>query len=197
MTVTDHSRATADAAHTHGLGTPTPDASRADRPTSFEVDSFTVPTGREEEWRFSPTKALAPVFVDEAVDGHLEWDVPELPAGVTLTEVSTADARERSVRAPGDRAAAVAAAHAGGAMALTIAPNTVVDEPIQITLTGTGADVRGHLLVEAGASSEATVIIERKGTATYSEFVSVDLAQNASLNLVLLQAVGRGRRPRR
>ncbi len=187
MTVTDHSRATADAAHTHGLGTPTPDASRADRPTSFDVDAFSVPTGREEEWRFSPLKDIKPMLADQAADGHLEWDVPALPEGVTLTEVSPADARERSVRAPGDRASAVAAAHAGGAMALTIAPNTVVDEPIQITVTGRGEDVRGHLLVEAGASSEATVIIERRGTATYSEFVSVDLADNAGLNLVLLQ----------
>ncbi|WP_062078577.1 Fe-S cluster assembly protein SufD [Demequina globuliformis] len=187
MTVTDHSQATVDAAHSHGLGTPTPDASRADRPTSFEVADFRVPSGREEEWRFSAIKDIKPMFADEAVEGHLEWDVPELPAGVTLTEVSPEQARERSVRAPGDRAAAVAAAHSGGAMALTIAPNTVLDAPIQITLTGTGQDVRGHLLVEAGASSEATVIVERKGTATYSEFVSLDLAENSGLNLVLLQ----------
>ncbi|WP_169746276.1 Fe-S cluster assembly protein SufD [Demequina flava] len=187
MTVTDHSRATADTAHSHGLGTPTPDASRADRPTSFEVSDFTVPGGREEEWRFSPLKDIKPMLADEATSGHLEWDVPELPAGVTLTDIDVAAARERSVRAPGDRASAVAAAHSGGARVLTIAPNTVLDEPLQISVTGTGQDVRGHLLVEAGESSEATVIFERKGTATYSEFVSVDLAQNAGLNLVLLQ----------
>ena len=187
MTVTDHTQAKADEAHSHGLGTPTPDASRADRPVSFDVDAFGVPTGREEQWRFSAVRDLAPVFADEPVEGHLEWDVPDLPEGVTLTEIDADTAREASVRAPGDRASAVAAAHSGGAMALTIAPGTVVEEPLQITLTGTGADVRGHLVVQAGASSEATVVVERRGTATYSEFVSVDLADNAGLNLVLLQ----------
>ncbi|WP_236683398.1 Fe-S cluster assembly protein SufD [Demequina sediminicola] len=187
MTVTDHSQATADTAHSHGLGTPTPDASRADRPTSWDVDTFTVPSGREENWRFSPLKDIKPMLQAEDTDGHLEWDIPTLPEGVTISDIDTAAAQERSVRAPGDRASAVAAAHSGGARVLSIAPNTVLDEPLQITVTGTGQDVRGHLLVEAGASSEATIILERKGTATYSEFVSVDLAQNAGLNLVLLQ----------
>ncbi|MFN3866453.1 MAG: Fe-S cluster assembly protein SufD [Demequina sp.] len=187
MTVTDHTRATADAAHTHGLGTPTPDASRADRPTSFDVDAFAVPTGREEEWRFSAIRDLAPVLQDVDAEGSLEWDVPELPEGVTLTDLDVTSARARSVRAPGDRASAVAAARSGGAKVLAIAPNTVVEHPITITVTGHGADARGHLLVEAGTSSEAAVVIERKGSATYSEFVSVDLAANAGLKLVLLQ----------
>lgn len=187
MTVTDHSKATADSAHSHGLGLPTPGASRADRPTSFDVDTFVVPTSRHEEWRFSALKDLAPLFEDTAVDGTLEWDLPDLPAGVTLTDIDAASARERSVRAPGDRASAVAAAHAAGAKVLTIAPNTIVEEPITMTLTGTGANVRGHVIVEAGANSEVTVVVERKGSAQFSEFVSVDVGDNAGLNLVLLQ----------
>ncbi|WP_062381352.1 Fe-S cluster assembly protein SufD [Demequina pelophila] len=184
MTVTDHSQATADKAHSHGI---IPDASRADRPTSFDVDAFPVPSGREENWRFSAVRDLKPLFADEPVDGHLEWTVPDLPAGVTLAQVPADDARARTVRAPGDRASALAVKHSGGAMALTVAANTVVDEPITIDLRGTGADVRGHLLVEIGRSAEATVVIRRTGTATYSEYVSVDLADNAGLNLVLLQ----------
>ncbi|WP_238581633.1 Fe-S cluster assembly protein SufD [Demequina aestuarii] len=187
MTVTDHTRATSDAAHSHGLAAPTPDASRADRPTSFDVDAFAMPTGREEDWRFSAVRDLAPVLADVEAGGTLDWSVPDLPEGVTLTDLDVASARERSVRAPGDRASAVAAAHSGGAKVLAIAPGTIVDEPITITVTGNGADARGHLLVEAGTNSEAAVVIERKGSATYSEFVSVDLGANAGLKLVLLQ----------
>ncbi|SEJ69884.1 Fe-S cluster assembly protein SufD [Demequina mangrovi] len=184
MTVTDHTQATADAAHSHGI---IPDKSRADRPTSFDVDVFPVPTGREENWRFSAVRDLKPLFADEAADGHLEWTTSDLPEGVSLVEVPVDEAQARSVRAPGDRASAIAAKRSGGAMALTIAANTVVEEPITIDLNGTGGDVRGHLLVEIGQSAEATVVITRTGTARYSELVSVDLKDNSGLNLVLLQ----------
>ncbi|MDN4479086.1 Fe-S cluster assembly protein SufD [Demequina sp. SYSU T00039] len=184
MTVTDHTQATADAAHSHGI---VPDSSRADRVVSFDVDAFPVPTGREENWRFSAVRDLKPLFADEPADGHLEWSTSDLPAGVTLTEIPVDDAVVRTVRAPGDRASAVAAKHSGGAMVLAIAPNTVVDEPITIDLNGAGGDVRGHLLVEVGTSAEATVVITRTGTARYSELVSVDLCDNAGLNLVLQQ----------
>lgn len=184
MTVTDHTRATADAAHSHGT---VPALSRADRPTSFDVDVFPVPTGREENWRFSAVRDLAPLFVDAATDGSLDWSVAALPAGVTLGAVEASQAQGRTVRAPGDRASAIAVKNAPAATALTIAPGTVVAEPIVVDLTGTGGVVHGHVLIEVGRSAEATVVITRKGTATYSEYVSVDVADNASLNLVLLQ----------
>ena len=72
-------------------------------------------------------------------------------------------------------------------MALNVAPGTQVAEPVTITLTGTGADVRGHLLFEIGEGAEATIIIERRGTAQCSEFVSIDLADAANANIVFLQ----------
>ena len=181
---TDHSRATLAGAHSDG---PVPDSSRADRPTSFDPQAFGVPTGREENWRFSPVREIKALFELEGGQGHLEWSTTPLPDGVTLTEVAQADAEARSVRAPGDRASAVAVALSGGAMALNVAPGTQVAEPITITLTGTGADVRGHLLFEIGEGAEATIIIERRGTAQYSEFVSIDLADAANANIVFLQ----------
>lgn len=186
---TDHSKATADGAHAHVYnGTTVPDKSRAERLTTFDAEAFGVPNGREENWRFSPVRDLAPVFALEGGQGHLAWDLPTLPAGVTFTEVSAADAEARSVRAPGDRASAVAVALSGGAMALTIAPGTQVEEPIVVGMSGAGDDVRGHLLFEVGAGAEATVVVTRTGSATYSEFVSVNVGDNAGLNLVLIQS---------
>jgi len=181
---TDHSRATLAGDHSHGT---IPDSSRADRPTSFDPSAFAVPTGREENWRFSPVREIKALFALEGGNGHLEWSTTPLPAGVTLTEVSQPDAVARSVRAPGDRASAVAVELSGGAMALAIAPDTQVAEPITVTLTGSGADVRGHLLFEIGERAEATIVVERRGTATYSEFVSIDLADGARANIVFLQ----------
>ncbi|GMA31629.1 Fe-S cluster assembly protein SufD [Litorihabitans aurantiacus] len=189
---TDHTRATADEAHSHGLvtGSEAPEASRAARTTSFDVADFPEITGSEEEWRFSAVDHLAPLLADRAADGHLTWstDGTDLPDGVTLRQVDAEAARAASVRAPGDRASAIAVARSGGAVEIAVAANTAVAEPVEITLSGDGQDVRGHLLVTVGTSAEATLIIDRTGTATYSEFISVDLADNAQLNLVLLQS---------
>jgi len=187
---TDHSQATADGAHVHGQkynGTTVPDKSRAERLTSFDPEAFGVPKGREENWRFTPMRTIAPLLSLDGGEGHLSWDVPALPAGVTLVDVPAADAEARSVRAPGDRASAVAVARSGGAKALVIARGTQVEEPIVIGMSGQGEDVRGHLLFEIGAGAEATVVVTRTGTATYGEFVSVNVGDNAGLNLVLVQ----------
>jgi Fe-S cluster assembly protein SufD len=146
-----------------------------------------VPTGREEEWRFTPVRRLAAVLADEPADGCLTWDVPDLPEGVTLTQLSHAEAVARTVKAPGDRASAVAVARSAGAMALSIAAHTTVAEPLSIRLVGNGEDVRGHLLIEVAAGAQAVVIIEHAGTACYSQLLSVDVAEGAELNLVLLQ----------
>ena len=187
---TDHSQATADGAHVHGQkynGTTVPDKSRAERLTSFDPEAFGVPKGREENWRFTPMRTIAPLLSLDGGEGHLSWDVPALPAGVTLVDVPAADAEARSVRAPGDRASAVAVARSGGAKALVIARGTQVEEPIVIGMSGQGEDVRGHLLFEIGAGAEATVVVTRTGSATYGEFVSVNVGDNAGLNLVLVQ----------
>ncbi|MFV0427668.1 MAG: Fe-S cluster assembly protein SufD [Beutenbergiaceae bacterium] len=184
--ITDHSKAVLDGDHSHGAGVP--DSSRADRPTSFDAQDFAIPTGREEEWRFSAVRDLQPLFSLDPGQGSLTWTTSDLPAGVSLTPVPTDEAQVRSVRAPGDRASAAAVVGADGAVALTVEPHTQVSEPITIDLTGAdAADVRHHLLIDIGAQAQVTLVVTRRGSARYSEFVSVDVADNASLNLVLLQ----------
>jgi len=154
---------------------------------SFGPEAFSVPNGREENWRFTPMRPIAPLLSLDGGQDRLTWDVPTLPRGVTFMEVPQGDAVLRSVRAPGDRASAVAVARTVGAVSLSIAPGTQVEEPIVIGMSGQGEDARGHLLFEIGAGAEATIVVTRTGTATYGEFVSVDVGDNAGLNLVLVQ----------
>jgi Fe-S cluster assembly protein SufD len=48
-------------AHSHGVRTEdlgAPMVSRGERFTSYDVDAFEVPTGREEDWRFTPLRRL-------------------------------------------------------------------------------------------------------------------------------------------
>jgi len=185
---TDHSRAKLDSAHSHGV---VPDVSRAARKVSFDVEDFPMPTGREEDWRFTPVSSLQPFFEDVPADGHVRWVIDQLPVGATLTEVDIDEARKRSVRAPGDRTAAVAAKHTGTAVALAVAPGFEVSRPVEVGIKGTGKNVRGHLLIEVGPGASVTLIFDYQGTAKCSEFVSVDVADGASLTLVVIQAFER------
>ncbi|MBN2177184.1 MAG: Fe-S cluster assembly protein SufD [Demequinaceae bacterium] len=184
MTKIDHSKATLDSAHSHGV---VPDVSRAARKTSFDVEDLPVPTGREEDWRFTPVSSLRSFFEDTPADGHVRWVVDQLPAGVSLTEVDPEEAQGLSVRAPGDRVSALAAKHTGAAMVLDIAPSVEVAQPVEIGIKGTGDNVRGQFLIEVGARASATVILDYQGSAKCGEFVSVDVADGASLTLVVVQ----------
>jgi Fe-S cluster assembly protein SufD len=164
-----------------------PDESRAARTTSFEPDDFPRPTGREEEWRFTPVDRLGELFADGTGSGRLEWST-DLPAGVTLTEIGTDDARLLAPRAPGDRAAVQAVARAAEARHLQVPADAELGQPVRVHLTGTGGQpVFGHLAITAGRHSHATVIIEHDGTAEYSEFLSVNAEDGANLTVVTLQ----------
>jgi Fe-S cluster assembly protein SufD len=189
--VNDETRAAVTEAGTHvdpqgSLGATVPDESRAARTRSFDVADFPVPTGREEEWRFTPVDRLAPLFA-EGESGHLSWGT-ELPDGVTLTEIETEAARKLGESLPEDRGAVVAVANSGGAVHLDIPAEAELDRPVRVRLTGEGADpVFGHLVLSAGHHSKATVILEHTGTAHYSEVLSTVVGDGAELTVVTVQ----------
>lgn len=173
--------------HGHGAGV-APDQSRADRRAGFEVAGFGVPTGREEEWRFTPLDRLGALLLDEPSDGHLSREA-DLPDGVTLTEITTEQARALGARPPGDRAAVLAVAHSGGAVHLAIPAEAAPDRPVRVDLRGTGPGVvHGHLLVTAGRHSRSVVVLDHLGTAHYSEVLSVVAEDGADLTVVTLQS---------
>ncbi|MGL4744575.1 MAG: Fe-S cluster assembly protein SufD [Dermatophilaceae bacterium] len=174
-------------AHSHGAGA-VPDRSRAERMASFDVAAFPVPHGREEEWRFTPVDRLGALFRDEATGAHLTWE-QSLPEGVTLGRMTVTDWRALGAPAPGDRAAAVAAAHSGGVAVVDIEAAAEFTEPVRIRLSGNGADVvHGHLLVRVGRFAHATVLIEHDGTADYSEMLTVLAGDGAQVTVVTVQA---------
>lgn len=171
----------------HSHGAVVPDASRAERTTSFEVADFPMPTGREEEWRFTPVDRLRELMRDQPAEQHVEWTL-ELPEGVRSSTLPVSDWRAAGVPAPGDRPAAVAAANSGGVSVIDIPVDAQLSEPVRISLTGDEQRVvHGHLLIRAGRHSKATVVIGHSGQATYSEMLTVEAADGADLTLVTLQ----------
>ncbi|MFN8196285.1 MAG: Fe-S cluster assembly protein SufD [Nocardioidaceae bacterium] len=154
---------------------------------SYDLADHPTPTGREEIWRFTPLKRLRGLLEDAPSDGHLTWTTA-LPDGVTLTEITAEQARELGEIEPSDRLAALAVAHAGGAMLLDIPADAQLAEPVRVGLHGDSADhvVWGQLVVRVGAHARATVVFEHTGSARYSASSSVLVGDGADVALVSL-----------
>jgi Fe-S cluster assembly protein SufD len=193
---TDHSRAVADGAHTHGRGG-VPQTSRAARRTSFDVADFPVPTGREEEWRFSPINRLAPLFDATGaglIGTHTQVTVVN-PPEVTVEIVGRDDPRLGTAGRPGDRTAATAWASFPESTVVTVGAQQVASAPVGIRVEGTpGEDVPSavHLLVHAQELSEAIVVIDHVGRAELAETVEVVADAGAHLTVVSIQDWDRG-----
>ncbi|HIZ98813.1 MAG TPA: Fe-S cluster assembly protein SufD [Candidatus Janibacter merdipullorum] len=173
-------------AHTHSGETLVPDQSRAERTRSWSVADFPVPTGREEDWRFTPVGDLADLFSDEG--GSAALDVTHhLPEGVTRSTVTAEEARALGVPEPADRAAAVAAS-GDSVVVIDIPAEAELTEPVRIQLDGASREtVRAHHVVRTGAFASATIVVEHSGSSDYTELLSVLAGDSSRLTVVSLQ----------
>jgi Fe-S cluster assembly protein SufD len=171
--------------HAHGAGA-APDTSRADRFTSFDPEAFPVPTGREEDWRFTPLDRLRGLTDGTAAPGgKVVVDVDACP-GVRVETVGRDDPRLGTTGEPADRVAALAWASYDTATVLTVPADTVCERPTMVTLRGEGTESAafGHLLVDARRHSRAVVVLDYRGRATYAENVEIRVGDGAELTVV-------------
>jgi Fe-S cluster assembly protein SufD len=174
-------------AHTDSAAAFVPDKSRAERTASFDVADFPVPNGREEEWRFTPVKKLRGLL-ETGATGKLRWETV-LPEGVTLSTIPAAQAQELGVLPPQDRAAVVAA-DVDTVTLLDIPAEAELAEPIRVRLVGDDAAqrVHEHVVVRAGHHAKATVLLAHRGSAQYSQLVSVLTGDSSDVTLVAAQS---------
>lgn len=183
---TDHSRAVADGAHSHGTGG-TPQGSRAERVSSFDLDVIGVPTGREEEWRFSPISRIAPLFAADLSAQGIQTAIVG-PPEVSVEIVGRADSRLGKAGVPGDRTAVTAWTAFQEATVVSIPAQAVVRDITSIRVQGIDqTPSASHLLVHAGALSESVVVLDHVGVATLTETVEVVVEDGAHLTLVSVQ----------
>ena len=186
---TDHSQAVADGTHTHGTGG-TPQGSRAERKTSFDVADFSLPHGREEEWRFAPVDRIAPLFAAELPGHGVLTTVVEAPE-VTVELVDRDDPRLGKAGRPGDRTAAAAWSSFHRATIVTIPAQAVASAVTSIRVEGVEGLAReataSHLLVHAKELSESIIVLDHQGDATLSETVEIVVDDGAKLTLVSVQ----------
>lgn len=156
---------------------------------SYDVADFPALNGLEEEWRFTPLKrlrGLASAGADVVAGAAPKHEVPQLPAGVTVSAIGRDDARIGSVLTPFDRISALAFGKAEQALLVSVAKEATPAEPIVLRLVGGGAEGLsfGHTFVEIGAMAEATLVLEHTGSATLADNVEISVEAGAHLTLV-------------
>ncbi|MEV7122732.1 Fe-S cluster assembly protein SufD [Kitasatospora griseola] len=160
---------------------------------SFDVNDFPVPTGREEDWRFTPMHRLAGLHdgtaVESVVRGGEGTDKIELglPEGVTSELVGRDDARIGKAGTPVDRIAAQAFSAFEQALVVTVPAETVLTEPVRIDVHGEGGVRFAHLVVEVKPFAEAVVVLNHTGTGTRAANVDLLVGDGAKLTFVSVQ----------
>ena len=182
MPASDTLVATANQAHSHGGGS-VPLQTRSERVASYDVADFVVPNGREEDWRFTPVKALKALFADEAGTETVKVGV-QAPEGVVVEPVA---ADTFKVLKPQDRSAVVAWKHAEKALAVRIPADAELSEPVHVNVESLGGRGFGHLVIEAGRHSRAIVILDHTGAGELGTNVEISVGDGADLRVVSVQ----------
>ncbi len=180
--------AQASTAHTDSAAAFIPDQSRAERRTSFDVDAFPMPSGREEEWRFTPVDRLRALFGDSpSEDEAVEYAV-SAPSEVVVGTLAPGKAPRGTVLVPADRAAVVASANTEKALHLTIPAEVELAEAVTVVVRGTaGRRSNAHHVIEARHHSKAVVVLDHEGSGEHAGNVEVIVGDGASLTLVSVQ----------
>jgi Fe-S cluster assembly protein SufD len=155
---------------------------------SYDPADFGVPTGREEEWRFTPLRRLRGLHTDAALDGKVGVAVDAAPK-VAVELARRGDQRLGIACVPADRVSARAFDSFREATVLTIPEEADGTVPTWVRVHGEDAarGAAGHLVVDVKANARAVVVVEYTGSATYAENVELIVGDGASLAFVSLQ----------
>lgn len=166
-----------------GGGPGAPKGSRADRLTSRDPGAFARPTGREEEWRFTPLARLGTLFdpLDDAAEPKIDISAPD---GVIVEQL---DRVPDSFFVPADRISALALAEVPQTHRLRVPADTDVTEPIVVTVHGPQGSGYAHLVVDIGPFARATVVVDHRGGGVLAANTELRIADGATLTFVSVQ----------
>ncbi len=168
-----------------GMGSK-PLASASERFTAYDVAAFEVPSGREENWRFTPKQRLRGLW-EPTFDGQADYQIeqPKRP-GVTVEYVGRDDARIGEGGVPADRVSAAAWSAFEKATLVTL---DGTPEPVGISVMGPGegATAVGHLQIRTTPHTVATAVILNQGSGTLADNLEVVVADGSTLHLVVTE----------
>ena len=152
---------------------------------SFSPSDFAAPTGREEEWRFTPMRRVRGLLgALETIDGA---DViVEGGDGVVTLPNSAEVTGSAGALIPVDLASALAWQGAGSVIAVDVPAKTDLAEPVTVTITGATSSYQ-RVRITVGADASATVVINHQGSGSHSENIEVEIGDRSTLKLVVIQ----------
>jgi Fe-S cluster assembly protein SufD len=169
---------------------------------------FPVPTGREEDWRFTPLRRLRGLHGEQPVpSGKVHVGVDAAPGvsavlaprsdlfgadavpGVTAVLAQRGDPRHDIAFEPVDRVSATAFASFEEATLVTVPAEADVTTPTVISVRGDDASgaAFGHTVIDVGVNARAIVVLDHQGSATYADNVEIVVGDGAGLTLVSVQ----------
>ena len=154
--------------------------------SSFDVEAFEVPAGRDEIWRFTPLKRLRGLHDGTAPASGVAQIAVSERSGVAVETVARGDERLGQGGVPADRVAAQAFSSFETATVVTVARGAHTGEPVEIVVTGPGQGktAYGHLQIRVGELAEAVFVIDLRGSGTYADNVEFVVADAARLTVV-------------
>ncbi|SFQ50016.1 Fe-S cluster assembly protein SufD [Amycolatopsis arida] len=189
MTVTEHNTGAGAANAAAAAEAVVPATSRGERFTSYDVEAFEVPSGREENWRFTPMKRLRGLHDGSATaTGEIKVDADAAPE-VRVETVSRDDERLGAAGVPSDRIAAQAHSAFTTATVVTVPKEARASRPsvIRVTGPGEGRTAYGHLQVRAEPFAEAVIVLDHVGSGTYADNVEFVIGDSAKLTVLSVQ----------
>jgi Fe-S cluster assembly protein SufD len=162
--------------------------SRATRLAGFDLAAFPRPTGREEEWRFTPVAALASLY-DADLPGQVATQVDgPLAPGVQAQVVPMGHPEIGLAPPPGDRAAAAAWAGSKTATLVTLdgaAPEAVTVVRVSGQSGGQAVEpAAAHLAIVARPGARGTVLLAHSGLAALAQGVEITWGEGADVTVV-------------
>lgn len=130
------------------------------------ASSFSIPRGKEEEWRFTPLRRLRGLHSDASFGG-----------GKVTVEVDA------------DRVSARALDAAAEVTVIDVPAGAESTRPTWVTVRGEDDSeaAAGHLVINVGENGRAVVVVEYTGAATYADNVEFVVGDGGALTAVSLQ----------
>jgi Fe-S cluster assembly protein SufD len=169
-----------------------PTGSPAERFTSRDPDDFPIPNSSHEDWRFTPLRRISEFFEPFEPDGVIDGD-QSVPAGahVDTVDPSTLEAFGAALT-PADRVSALAMAHAKRGLHVRVDAGAELDAPIILFRKGISGRSYTHHVVEVGANSRATLVIDHRGSIKVAANIEFVIGDGASLDVIVVNAADPG-----
>lgn len=149
------------------------------------VADHAVPSGREEEWRFTPLERLRGLHTG-GLDLSGSVGIAVESDGFLAEAVTVDDARVGTTWVPTDIVAAQALSDASGPLVLTLPAEAM--GRARVVVTGEGVPAASHVVIEFAPFSKGTVVIEHRGSAVFAGNIEIRVGDGAQATVISYQA---------